>query len=83
MLLHQFNRLTEDRQYHHLIEYGTCVADRNTDSEDRLLFQLQDYYVEVVFIRHTDHVVGLNCYRDMNAIDAYLNEIDITHLVAN
>jgi len=80
MLLHQFNRLTESKQYRHLLRHGVCVADRFTDSEDRLLFQLKDYYVEVMFSRHSDHILGLNCFRDTDALHPYLEEITIDAL---
>lgn len=72
MLLHQFNRLTEGKQYRHLILNGTCIAERSTSSEDYLLFQLRDYYVEVAFLRHTDHISGLQCFRSTDALSPYL-----------
>ncbi|HYH14761.1 MAG TPA: hypothetical protein VD794_06070 [Flavisolibacter sp.] len=80
MLLHQFNRLTESRQYRHLILHGVCVADRSTNTEDLLLFQLSDCYVEVIFTRDADHILGLHCFRDTHALHPYLEAIDIAHL---
>lgn len=82
MLLHQFHRLTESTQYHHLLLKGVCVADYSTDSDDRLLFQLNDYYVEVIFQRHTDSIVGLQCFRDTHALDPYLEAICIKSLLS-
>ena len=81
MLLHQFNRLTEGKQYHHLLLNGVCVADRFTELEDYLLFQLTDHYVEVVLIRHSDHIVSINYFRDTLALEPYLKEISIETLI--
>ena len=80
MLLHQFQRLSQSTQYHHLINEGACVADRSTDNEDRLLFQICDYYVEIIFIRYTDHILGLQVFRDTQALDPYLKEISVESL---
>lgn len=81
MLLHQFNRLTDGGQYRHLILHGSCIAERSTDSEDYLLFQLRDYYVEVIFLRHTDHIAGLHCFRSTDALAPYLEDIPVAHLL--
>lgn len=82
MLLHQYNRLTESAQYRHLILNGTCIAERSTGDEDCLLFQVQDFYVEVFFLRYTDHITGLQCFRDTNALAPYLEDISVTHLLS-
>jgi hypothetical protein len=75
------NRPSENTPYHHLFEQGVWIADRSTNSEDHLLFQLQDYYVEVVFTRHSAHILYLNCFRDTDVLQPYLEEIAIDHLL--
>jgi hypothetical protein len=81
MLLHQFHRLAEGQSYRHLIANGVCIADRYTETEDRVLFQLPGYYVEVVFRHQSDHIVSVNCFRGTNALAPYLEEMNIEALL--
>ncbi|HYH16625.1 MAG TPA: hypothetical protein VD794_15450 [Flavisolibacter sp.] len=76
MLLHQFNQLCEGK-YRHLILKGICVAERFTQDEDYLLFQLTDSYVEVVFCKQFDQIIRVNCFRDTNTLHPYLEEMNI------
>lgn len=81
MLLHQYKRLAQSTDYQHLLLEGACVADRSSDTEDRLLFQVGDHYVEIIFLRYTDHILGLQCFRDTDALAPYLEAISIEHLL--
>ena len=80
MLIHQFKRLSKSKKKKNLLYNGACVSDRNTDSEDILLFQLTDYYVEIFFKRHTDRINKVKCFDDMSELDPYLDEININSL---
>lgn len=81
MLLNQFNRLSKSKKYQYLLYNGACVSDRNTDSEDILLFQLMDYYVEIFFKRHTDRINKVKCFEDTSELEPYLDEININSLL--
>lgn len=80
MLLKQFHKLTEGKCRHLLVD-GVCVAERFTKSEDGLLFQLSDCYVEVVFYRQSDQIIRVRCFQDTNALEPYLVEINIETLL--
>lgn len=80
MLLHQFNRLSKSKKYQYLLCNGACVSDRNTESEDILLFQLMDYYVEIFFKRHTDRINKVKCFSDTEELEPYLEDININSL---
>lgn len=82
MLLHQFNCLSNSWKYQYVLLKGVCISDRTSDSEDILLFQVDSYYIEVVFQRHTDHIINVCTFTETDELQPYLADIDITGLLA-
>lgn len=80
MTLKYFRRLSETRQFHRLITQGVCVAERITSDLQMLLFQLDRFYVEVVFNKNTDEAVGARSFEDTDELAPYLETIDLSEL---
>jgi hypothetical protein len=80
MTLKYFRRLSETKQFHRLINKGVCVAERITEDLELLLFQLDRFYVEVVFDKNTNEAVDARSFEDTDELDPYLEEIDLGEL---
>lgn len=77
MLLRHHTLLCQHKRFRHLLDKGVCIADRNTTSEEILLFQLSDAYVEVAFARYADHIIWAKCFTDTGELEPYLQTISI------
>ncbi len=77
MNLQQFKNMSEEKQHRSLLLYGTCIADRKTDSTHALLFQLNSFYVEVFFNEDGDEVVYTKSFEDIDELEPYLNQIEL------
>ena len=80
MTLKYFRRLSETKQFHRLMTKGVCVAERFTDDLQMLLFQLDRFYVEVVFKKTTDEAVGARSFENTDELAPYLETIDLSEL---
>lgn len=81
MTLKHFRALSQDAHYKHLLVDGVCVADRETAQTQVLLFQEGDCYVEVIFTKEGDEVLGTHAFAGTDALDPYLEAIDLSDLV--
>jgi hypothetical protein len=80
MLLHQFSKLCEDQHYSYLLNQGVFIADLKTEDSDLLLFQLNHYYIQVVFAKDTDNITAVKYFSDTNELDPFLETIDISDI---
>ena len=81
MLLHHHELLCQHKRFRYLLEQGVYIADRNTDKEEMLLFQVKDSYVEVAFAREGNHILWAKCFTDMDELDPYLESISIAPIL--
>ena len=77
MLLRHHTLLCRHKRFRYLLDKAVYIADRNTDTEEMLLFQLRDTYVEVAFARQTDTIVWAKCFTDTEELEPYLRTINI------
>lgn len=78
MLLRHHTMLSQHKRFRYLLEKGVYIADRYTNTEEVLLFQLRDTYVEVAFAKQTDTIIWAKCFTDVDELDPYLESISIT-----
>lgn len=81
MTLDEFAFLNEIRQAQALLERGTFLADRLYKNFSILLYQLDNFYVEVYHNLRFDVMQGMRCFEDDEALQPYLERIDISDLV--
>ena len=81
MTLDQFTDLTETRQAETLLERGIFLADRLYKNFSIFLYQLDNFYVEVYHNLRFDVMQGMRCFEDEEALQPYLESIDISCLV--
>jgi hypothetical protein len=83
MTLDEFTILNETRQAETLLERGIYLADRLYKNFSIFLYQLDDFYVEVYHNLRFDVMQGMRCFGDDDALQPYLESIDISKLVDN
>lgn len=81
MTLDEFAGLNETRQAETLLERGIYLADRLYKNFSIFLYQLDSFYVEVYHNLRFDILQGMRCFEDDDALQPYLDRIDISCLV--
>lgn len=81
MTLDEFTTLNEARQAETLLARGTYLADRLYKNFSIFLYQLDNFYVEVYHNLRYDIMQGMRCFEDDDALQPYLETIDISCLV--
>jgi len=83
MTLDQFTILPETKQAETLLERGIFLADRLYKNFSIILYQLDNFYVEVYHNLRFDTMQGMRCFEDEEALQPYLELIDISCLVGS
>lgn len=60
--------------------HGVLLMERRANNLNAMLYQVDDFYVEVFFKDNPSTIFLLKCYADTNGIEAYLNTIDIAEV---
>ena len=81
MTLDQFTLLNEPSQAKTLLERGIYLTDRIYKNFSIILYQLDSFYVEVYHNLRYDIMQGMRCFEDDDALQPYLESIDISCLV--
>lgn len=81
MTLHHFKALAQDKQRKALLQRGAFVADRVTDIFCVYLFQVDEFYVEIFFLRESDEIVWIKSFECTDELEPYLNHINISSLL--
>lgn len=77
MLLRHHTVLCQHKRFRYLLEQGVYIADRYTPTEEVLLFQLRNTYVEVAFARQAHNIVWTKFFTDTDELEPYLPTISI------
>lgn len=81
-MTHQhFKTLSQDKKFRNLLVNGVCLASRDTEDNCILLFQLNDFYVEIYFDKQCDEIVHCRTFQDIDELTPYIEQIDISHLI--
>lgn len=81
MTLQHFNTLSQHIQHRKILLNGVCIAYRNTEESQALLFQLSSFYVEVFFNRDGDEVLYTRSFDNNEELDPYLESINLACIV--
>ena len=81
MTLDEFTHLNDARQAEALLRHGTFLTDRLYKNFSIFLYQLDNFYVEVYHNLMYDIMQGMRCFEDDDALQPYLESIDISCLV--
>jgi hypothetical protein len=80
MTQHQFTLLDESEQAGILIDRGILLTERQYKNFTIFLYQVDHFYVELFFNLRYKMMQGMRSFEDDEALDPYLESIDLTCL---
>ena len=57
---------------------AVCIGGRSNATHMILLYQLNGFYIEVLFDRQHNHISSFHAFNDMDLLDPYLKKIEIS-----
>jgi hypothetical protein len=81
MTMNCFLALPEEQQLTLIGEEGVYIGKRNCKPYHSLLFQLDCFYVEILYSRYRLEIVHMLCTKSTRLLDTYLDPVDIGLLV--
>ncbi len=81
MKMHDFQLLPADDQIEILYQFGVYIGKHKKAFSIILLYQLEGFYVEVVYRKYRSHVKHLHCFDSTEFLEPYLKQIDVENLV--
>jgi len=81
MTLKNFVSLTEEEQLALIEQRGVYIGKRKCHPYHSLLYQLESFYVEILYYRYRLDVAHILCTRNTCILDSYQNCVDIGLLV--
>lgn len=80
MTLDEFTLLDEAEQAGALIDHGIFIAERTYKNFDIFLYQVGSFYVEIYHNLNFNMMQGMRSFEDSEALEPYLEAIDISCL---
>ncbi|TCZ72818.1 hypothetical protein [Flaviaesturariibacter aridisoli] len=81
MTLFDFKLLPAMEQLDLLYEQGSFIGKRKVAAQTCVLYQLESFYVEVLYRQYRRIPEKLHCFRSTALLDPYLELIDVEHWV--
>ena len=81
MTLYQFNKQTKQNQIVALKKFGAFAASRKVDKDWVLLFQIDAFYIEVIYDSGGSNVEIVRCFKSTNMLKPYLDKINLESLL--
>ena len=78
--LYEFNSLNDNEKYEAIMEYATYVADRIEDQYKILLYQFENFYVELFYNSQDNVIVRFRSFTTQELLRPYLNQIELKEL---
>jgi hypothetical protein len=81
MKLVEFQLLQIQDQISTLYKHGVYIGKRKRGHLTILLYQIESFYVEVVYRMYRRHIAKIKCSESTVVLDPYLEQIHVEHLV--
>ena len=81
MTLFDFQLLPVMEQLDLLYEQGTFIGKRKVEAKTCVLYQLEGFYVEVIYRQYRRIPEKLRSFRSTAPLDPYLELIDVEHII--
>ncbi|MFC0771316.1 hypothetical protein [Terrimonas alba] len=82
MKLFEFSLLTQCEQLDLLYKEGTFIGKLREESQYKILYQFNSFYVEIIYKKYRRVVSRIRCFESTNRLDAYLHQMDIEELIS-
>lgn len=80
MKLCDYENLPEAEQLEHIQNDGVYIGKRWNKKNSLLLYQVNDFYVEVNYLKYRCYVYRIRCFRSTMLLEPYLDQVDIEPL---
>jgi hypothetical protein len=81
MRMSEFELLSRKDQIAILYQEGIYIGKRKTTKFIRLLFQLDSFYVEIIYISYRLSIHKMRYSDSITILDPYLEQIEVEYLV--
>jgi len=81
MTVVEFEALGMTQQVSMLYRHGVYIGKQKRLDQVMLLYQLDHFYVEVIYSRYRRYISRLRCTSSVSVLDPYLEQIDVEQLV--
>ena len=81
MNVYEFEQLNRSEQIEMLYEHGVYIGKRMVAGYRAVLYQLDSFYVELVYKKYRSDISRISCSEFTSKLDPYLEQIDIEMLV--
>jgi hypothetical protein len=81
MTLFDFRLLTGNEQIKLLYAYGVYVGKRRVKGQVVVLYQLEDFYVEIYYKKYRHYVSSIHSFCSTALLNPYLDQINIEDLI--
>ena len=81
MKYREFNTLTDLDRADAAWSKGVLLAERSETFHKMMLYQMDDFYIEVTCHTHFNVVLKVHSFKDPRFVEPYLQAIDISHLL--
>ena len=81
MKKNEFDVLSMDHKIDQLYRNAVYLSKRKTSNIVVLLFQLEDFYVEIVYTSYRRSIVEIKSFDNTDFLEPYLMSIDVAELL--
>lgn len=79
----RFCELPAELQIDELVLHGISLdLSCSLRESEGVLFAYHDFYIEMVVVKHTDDILCLNCFKNLDMLEPYLEQINIGEVAA-
>jgi hypothetical protein len=81
MTSYDFRLLSHQQQVEKLYHDGVFIGKQMNGSRTIVLYQLDSFYVEIIYTKYRYFINSLRIYRSISKLDPYLDEINVGELI--
>ena len=79
----KFSSLTKKQKQTTLLKTGVFLAERKVGFLKVMLYEVQNFYVEVFFFQWNKSAIGFRTFTSVDSLQPYLRTIDLASLLNN
>ncbi|ANE52706.1 hypothetical protein [Flavisolibacter tropicus] len=79
----KFCSLTKKQKKTALLKTGVFLAERKLGFFKAMLYQVNNFYVEVFFLKWSKNAIGFRTFTAVKSLQPYLRTIDLSTLLQN